>query len=122
MTSLRAQAGELVELPSAVAQLLRRQVQHRQLQVRERRVLRIDEMPPALERARASADEQRRQRTVRMAVAVADSSSIKNHHMVEQRSVTVRGVSQLLQVVGEQLHVVLLNLHALRHLRGARLT
>src|SRR5438093_3764855 len=107
---LHAQAGELVELTSAVAQLLRRhaeEVQHRKLQVRERRVFRIDEMAPALERARASADEQRRQRTVRMAVAVADSSSIKNHHMVEQRSITVRGVSQLLQVVGEQLHVVL---------------
>ena len=51
-----------------------------------------------------------------MAVAVADAAAVENHHVIEQRSVAVRRVPQLLQVVGEQLHVVLLNLDALLHL------
>ena len=61
--SLRTQAGELVEQSSAVAELLRRhaeEVQQRELQVGQRRVFRIDEVTAALERARASAHQQRR--------------------------------------------------------------
>ena len=57
--ALHGQLGELLELPGAVAQLLRRhaqEVQHRELQVGQRRVFRIDEMAAALESARASAD------------------------------------------------------------------
>src|SRR6516162_3996400 len=48
---LHAQPGQLLELPGAVAQLLRRhaeQVEHRQLQVGQRRVFRIHEMAAAL--------------------------------------------------------------------------
>src|SRR5438046_6561766 len=115
---LHSQPGELLELSGAVAQLLRRhaeEVEHRELQVRQRRVLWIDEMASALESARASADEQRRERTVRMAIAVADCSAVKNHHVIEQRSVAVWRIPELLQVIGEQFQVVLLNFDALRH-------
>jgi hypothetical protein len=57
--TLHSQPGELLELSCAVAQLLRRhaeEVEHRELQVRQRRVFWIDEMAAALESARASAD------------------------------------------------------------------
>ena len=83
------------------------EIQQRELQVRQRRVLRIDEMTAALERAAAAADEQRRERTVRVTVAVADARTIKNDHVVEQRAVAVRRVPQLLQIIREQLQVVL---------------
>src|SRR6266850_35860 len=118
MVTLHSQPGELLELSCAVAQLLRRhaeEVEDRELQVRQRRVFWIYEMAAALESARASADEQRRERTVRMAIAVADGSAVKNHHVIEQGSVAVRRVSKLLQVVGEEFQVVLLNFDALRH-------
>jgi len=57
--ALHSQPGELLELSCAVAQLLRRhaeEVEHRELQVRQRRVFWIYEMAAALESARASAD------------------------------------------------------------------
>src|SRR4029077_2136724 len=117
-TPLDSQPGELLELSCAVAQLLGRhaeEVEHRELQVRQRRVFRIYEMAAALESARASADEQRRKRTVGMAIAVADRSAVKNHHMIEQRSVAVWRIPELLQVIGEEFQVVLLNLGAFRH-------
>src|SRR2546426_1634783 len=102
--ALHSQPGELLELSCAVAQLLRRhaeEVEHRELQVRQRRVFWIYEMAAALESARASPDQQRRERPVGMAIAVADGSTVKNHHVIEQGSVAVRRVSKLLQVVGE---------------------
>src|SRR5439155_16763362 len=117
-TVLHRQPGELLELSCAVAQLLRRhaeEVEHRELQVRQRRVFWIYEMAAALESARASADEQRRERTVGMAIAVADCSAVKNHHVIEQRSVAVWRIPELLQVIGEEFQVVLLNSGALRH-------
>src|SRR6195256_1904582 len=57
--ALHSQPGELLELSRAVAQLLRRhaeEVEHRELQVRQRRVFWIYEMAAALESARAAAD------------------------------------------------------------------
>src|SRR5262249_15019564 len=71
--------GQLLELPGAVTDLLSwhtEEIKERELQVCQRRVLRIDEMTAAFERAAAAADEQRRERTVRMAVAVADGGAI----------------------------------------------
>src|SRR5256885_5952103 len=87
---LDADLGQLLELPCAVTDLLSRhteEIQERELQVCQRCVLRIDEMTAAFERAAAAADEQRGERPVRMAIAVADGGAIQNDHVVQQRSV-----------------------------------
>src|SRR5688572_12903126 len=72
-------------------------------------------MLAALECARASADKQRRKRSVAMAIAVADRRTVQNHHVVEQGSVAIGSISKLLQIVGEELQMILLNLDALLH-------
>src|SRR5438105_4439181 len=73
-------------------------------------------MTAAFDGARAAAHEQRRQRAMRMAVAVADAAAEKNDRMVEQRSIAILRRSQLLEVLGEQLEVISLNDGALVHL------
>ena len=61
-------------------------IQQRQVQVRERRVFRIDEVAAALQRPGASAYEERWQRTVRVPVAVADAGAKKKDDMIQQLS------------------------------------
>src|SRR6266850_5735516 len=110
---------KFLELCCAVAELLRRDPQvaeQRQLQVRQRCVLGIDKVTTALDGSCASAEHQRRQRSVGMAIAVADAPSIKKDHVIEQRPVTIRRRSQFLQVTGEQLDVVRLDPGAFLHL------
>ena len=62
-------------------QLIQRQ---RQLKVRERRMFRIDQMPPALQRPGSSTHQERRQWTMRVPVAVADAGAEQQDHMIQQ--------------------------------------
>src|SRR5262252_1387506 len=99
---LDAHLRQLLELASAVADLLGRHaqdIQERELQVRRRRVFWIDEMTAALEGAAATADDERRERTVCVTVTVADARSIQNDQVVEQRAIAVGRVAKLFQIV-----------------------
>src|SRR5207344_1721698 len=81
LTSGSRELGELLELSGAVAEGLRRDahlVEQRQLQVGQRRVLRVDEVTAAGDRPRAAAEQQRGQRAVRMPIAVADARPIQH--------------------------------------------
>src|SRR5262245_16871014 len=72
-------------------------------------------MTAAVDRSSASTYDDRRERTVRMTIAVADASSIKKDHMIEQRPVAVRRRAQFLQVISEKLDVIRLDSGALLH-------
>jgi len=52
---------------------------------------------------------------VAMAIAVADRGTVKNHHVIEQVAVAIGRISKLLQIVGEEFQMVLLDLDALLH-------
>src|SRR6516225_9010647 len=93
---LDAHLRQLLELASAVADLLGRHaqdIQERELQVRRRRVFWIDEMTAALEGAAATADDEGRERTVCVTVTVADARSVQNDQVVEQRAIAVGSVA-----------------------------
>ena len=81
-------------------------MQQRQLEIGERRVCRIHEVPPALQRARPTAHQQRRQRTMRVAIAVADAAAVEQQDVVEQCPVAVRRRLELLEVRDEQPDVI----------------
>src|SRR5262245_29843602 len=53
---------------------------------------------------------------MRMAIAVADASSIQKDHVIEQRSVAIRRRTQFLKVIRKQLDVICLDFGALLHL------
>src|SRR5437867_6866160 len=79
-------------------------------------MLGIDKVTAALDGSGASARHQGRQRSVRVAIAVADAASIEKDHVVEQRPVAIRCRSQFPQVISEQPDVIRQDLGALLHL------
>ena len=64
-------------------------IQHRQQQVGHRRVLRVADVPPALQPARGAAREDDRQVGVVVRVAVAHPAAVEHQRVVEQRAVAV---------------------------------
>src|SRR5437868_12352700 len=87
-------------------------------EVRERRFLRGLDVTVALDLARSSADQERRNVQARMRVAFAHAASIQNERMVEQRPVAVRSVLQPFHEFGEQADVVGIELHKPGQLLG----
>src|SRR5262249_8146949 len=73
-------------------------------------------MSAAFDPAGPPAYNKRRQRTVSVAIAVADGASIKQDHVIQQRPVTVRRRSQFLHVISEQPDMIGLDFCALLHL------
>ena len=73
-------------------------------------------MTPALQRPGASAHHERRQRTMRVPVAVADARSKKKDHMIQQRAIPIRCIAQLSEILGKQLDVMPLDARAFLHL------
>src|SRR6516225_4823234 len=60
----------------------------------------------SFQQARTAADQQRGQIQTRVAVAFAHTASPKNHRMIEQRSVAIRRVPQLLEELSEERNMV----------------
>jgi hypothetical protein len=52
-----------------------------------------------------------------VAIAVADPAAIQQHHVIEQRAITIRCRAQFLEIRGKQGDVIQLDLRALLHLR-----
>src|SRR5262245_38365245 len=90
----------------AVAELLRRdadRVENRHPQVRDRRSVAVALVQAALHVAGDATDHERRQVELEMQVAVAHARSVYEQRVIEDRSVTVRRVAQLVEEVGELL-------------------
>src|SRR5262249_34697526 len=87
--------GELIE---PRAELL----EQRQMQVRERRRLRILNVAAALHLSGAAAGDDDRQVDVIVDVRIAHTAAVEHHRVVEQRAAAVRRRLQLLEVVGGQ--------------------
>src|SRR5262245_48703395 len=90
--SLTCQTGQLLELTSAVAELLgpdTKRIQQRELQVGERRVLRIHEVLIALDASGAAPYDEIRERAVRVPIAVAEAAAVEKDHVVQKRSLAV---------------------------------
>src|SRR5688500_499110 len=75
-------------------------------------------MPSALEAAGGSADHDGRQWAVRVPIAVAEARAVENNGVVEQRSLSVHGSTQLFEECGEERRVMHLDLGALLELLG----
>src|ERR1019366_6741585 len=103
-------------MPVTVAELLARNaelIEQCQLEVRQRRVFRIDNVTAALERPGASAHKQSRQRAMCMAVAVAEARAVYKNNVIEHRALAIRRLSQFLKILSEQPDVIPLNMSAL---------
>ena len=71
-------------------------------QVRHGGILRILQVPPAFQRARATARQQRGQRIVIVDIAIAQAASIEQGGVIEQIAVAIRRGFELVQELGEQ--------------------
>src|SRR5262249_20701933 len=92
------------ELAGAVADFFGRHlhpVQPRQVQVRQRRFPLVAHVPAGAEGAAAAAGQQDRQVVVVVAVAVAVAAAVQEHAAVQQRTLALLDVPQLLQQVSE---------------------
>ena len=109
--------------PGAIAELRGRDsgpLEHREVQIIQGRLLGIDEVPAALDRAAALAGEEDRQVVVVVAVAVADPAAVDDHRMVEERPFALTDRPELLEQVGELLDVEAVDLLDLGLLRRRR--
>src|SRR5581483_4422882 len=82
-------------------------VQHRQQQVRHRRVRSDTNVTPAFDLAGSAADQKYRQRIMVVLVAVAQRAPVQYQRMIEQCAVTVRRLLELIEEVGQRIDVVL---------------
>ena len=83
----------MLEHAGAISQRLDRHAefrQHRKLQVGQRRFFGNPEVSPTLDGASAATGHQDRQVDVRVLIAVANSTAVLDHHMVEERTVAIR--------------------------------
>src|SRR5687767_2972865 len=104
-----------------LAELLRvdaRGVHDRQHQVGERRALRHLDVAVAVVLAGGAADEQRRQVLVVVLVAVGHAAAVEEQRVIQQASVAVRRLPQLVEELGEEVEVVDVHLDLLGHLLG----
>src|SRR6185437_1002905 len=86
--------SDLLDLAGAVAHLAHRHagaIEQGQPEVRNRRVLGIDEMLSALQLPAPAAEHRNRQRILVMSVAVAHVAAVHDDRVVEDRPVAVRG-------------------------------
>ena len=84
-----------VEPARAVAQRFRSDtglIEHAQQQIRHGRVVGVFEVPSALELPRPAARNNGWERRMVVKISVADATPVKNHGVVEQRAITVRGL------------------------------
>ena len=85
-------------------------VEHAQQQVRHRRMHRSDDMPIPLQLAASAAQQNQRQRIVIVLISVAHAAAVKNHRMIQHRSVAFLDRSQLIDEIGKPRHMVLVDL------------
>jgi len=67
-------------------------------------------VPAALERSRSAADQHDRQVVARMTLAVGNTRTIQNRHVIEQRAITVGQCSEFRYISREQLDVIAVDL------------
>src|SRR5882672_2040204 len=76
-------------------------IEHRQQEIRHRRVIFIFQVASAFQAALASADQQIRQWEVVMRVAIAHVAAIEQHGVIEQRAIAVGRLVQLVDELTE---------------------
>src|SRR4051812_7604831 len=99
---------ELDELAGAVSDRVgmdARSIQQSHIQVGYGCLAGIGDVAPRLYGPAASSRDQDREVFVGMAVAVADTAAVDNQGVIEERSVAVRGRSELAQEAPEQIDV-----------------
>ena len=89
------------------------------MEVRERGLGWITEMPAALDVPAAAAHQQCRQVEVEVQVAVADTGTIDEERVVKQRSIPVRGRIELFEKVTELPDVVRVDLASIARFSGS---
>ena len=96
---------QFVELACAVSELVDRYanlIEKRDVQIGQRRSFRINDVTAAFNRSGATADDDRRQWAVCMAIAVAETGPKQDDHMVEQRPIAVGNRLQLVEIRREE--------------------
>ena len=73
-----------------------------------------DEVPPALQRASGTARHKDRKIVMVVLVAVANRRAVAEHHVVEQRALTLLGRRHSLEHAGKERHMVGVDPHQLR--------
>src|SRR6516162_4018811 len=106
--------GDLAAAVGDALHLQARLVEDREVQIGNRRVFgKVDLLSALLERARAAADEDVRQRIIAVHVAVAHVGAVEQHRIVQERAFAVGRGGELLDEIPEPLHVIALDLHQL---------
>ena len=106
---LRSNTCDLARAVAEALHLQARLVEHREVQVRNRRAFGQIDLPAALELAGAAADEDVRQRIIGVHVAVGHVGAVEQHRVVEQRAFAVGCFRQLRDELREPLQVIALD-------------
>ena len=85
-------------------------VEHAEQQVRHWRMHGSDDVPIPLQLAAGAAQQNQRQRIVIMLISVAHAAAVKNHRMVQHRSVAFLDRRQLIDEIGKPRDMVLVDL------------
>jgi len=105
---VQSQTGKMFELPGTVAKtfgLHAHPVQQGQVQIGERRIPRVDDMPARFQATVTSPHQQGRQVLVAVAVAIAKPTTVNDHTMIEKSGIALFDFFELADVVSEQLSV-----------------